>query len=229
MAEKPKYRSVWQKMLQEEAAQTAAVSPDSPRLDYDLADLADRTVAPSVNPQLDYRLEGLLDTAPLGMDHDDPTDDIVVVGRCQSGHPTSRAFPRGTARAPFDGVVMRGMTGWQNRNNHGAGMGWRTWIQRSDGSRVGYGHLDPSSTLPEGTSVRRGDPVGRYGDPTNGRSTAPHLHVQAYDANGRLITPPAEDPFSGRGRRLGRYGANDRMHRGSRYPNGHQGDDWIEE
>lgn len=221
----PTYDTVWQKLLQEEAAEKAAEARKQARLDYDLAALSDWDVIRPPNFQLGYNLDGLYDPSPLGTNHDDRADDIVVIGQRNTGS----QHPHGTARAPFDGVVMRGMTGWQNPNNHNAGMGWRTWIVRNDGSRVGYGHLDPSSTLPEGTQVRQGDPIGRYGNPTNGRSTNPHLHVQAFDRNNRIVAPPVGDPFFGRGRRLRRYGERDAMHRGLRYPAGHQGDDWIEE
>ncbi|WP_139114780.1 M23 family metallopeptidase [Rhizorhabdus dicambivorans] len=247
MPERP-YANVWQKMLLEEAEENGRARDRRDLDDYeDMLKMAglesglppepQPRATPSPAPKLDYHVGALPDFGsvtqppprlPYDFDLEDPlagpggyqVDDIVVNGR---------RHQRGTAYSSSDGIVMRGMTGWQNPNDHNRGLGWRTWIERPDGSRIGYGHLDPSSTLPEGTQVRRGDAIGRYGDSTNGRSTGPHVHVQAFDRNGRLIAPPEDDPFGGRGRRLRRFRERDAMHRGARYPNGHQGDDWIEE
>lgn len=241
------YANVWQKMLLEEQEENERLEANArdqqmiedydrmlqgaaadrqrnagTKLDYNIGALPDFGGVTQPPPRLPYDLDLY---EPLAGPGDDRVDDIVVNGR-------RGLRQRGTAGAYCDGVVMPGMTGWQNPEIHhgrGAGMGWRTWIRCSDGSRIGYGHLDPSSTLPQGTRVQQGDSIGRYGDPTNGRSTNPHLHVQAFDRNDRLVQPPGDDPFGGRGRRLRRFGERDAMHRGVRYPNGHEGDDWIEE
>jgi RHS repeat-associated protein len=50
-------------------------------------------------------------------------------------------------------------SGWQNPDNHAQGFGWYTRIERADGSREYFAHLDPESTLPVGTQVNAGDVV----------------------------------------------------------------------
>jgi murein DD-endopeptidase MepM/ murein hydrolase activator NlpD len=234
-----KYANVWQKMLMEQAEEKAREAEqrrladlgrmvEARQLDYDLGSLPDPGVTAS--PRLGYDMGSLDGYGPVeGTVTDDGKEynehDIVVNGR-------QRIYPRGSIAAQCDGEVMRGMTGWQNPERHhgqGAGLGWRTWIACSDGSRVGYGHLDPNSTLTEGTPVRVGDPMGRMATPTNGRSTGPHVHQQEYDARGRLVAPTRGNPFLRPGHRRGRFGETDGLHRGRNYPGGHQGDDWIEE
>ena len=56
------------------------------------------------------------------------------------------------------GVVSA--AGWQKPNNHGAGMGWRVYVTEPDGSRIGYGHMDPSSTPSVGMQIQPGGLLG---------------------------------------------------------------------
>ncbi|WP_347270397.1 hypothetical protein [Rhizorhabdus histidinilytica] len=55
----PIYDTVWQKLLQEEAAEKAAGARKQARLDYDLAALSDWDVIRPANFQLGYNLDGL--------------------------------------------------------------------------------------------------------------------------------------------------------------------------
>jgi murein DD-endopeptidase MepM/ murein hydrolase activator NlpD len=225
MAEKVDHKSVWRKLLAGQDGPSPSAASVGPQLGYDLASLPEADVYQH-DPRLSYDIEPLFNLPP--------TSKIQGGTAAVQGGSTAQtaAQPRGEVKAPFDGVVMRGMTGWQNPNAHhgkGSGMGWRTWLLLNDGSRVGYGHMEPSSTLPDGTQVKAGDVIGRYGDPTNGRSTGPHVHVQAYDKFGRLIKPPTADPFGGGGKRGRQFREQDAMHRGPQYKDGHQGDDWIQE
>lgn len=137
-----------------------------------------------------------------------------------AGRPPSRAV-----RAIADGRV--GVVGWQNpkhRSGKYGGMGWRIYIEQPDGSRIGYGHMDPGSTLKPGTRVKRGDIIGRYADPTNGHSTAPHVHVQKFDKRGNIVDPGNDNPLPGHGRMKSAYGAKERGLR----TKPHQGVDWVE-
>lgn len=103
-------------------------------------------------------------------------------------------------------------------------MGWRIYIDMPDGSRVGYGHMDPASTLKPGTKVKRGDVIGSYADPTNGHSSGPHVHRQKFNPRGQIADPGDESPLAGKGRMSSRFGRKDRMH-----PRPHQGVDWKED
>lgn len=223
MADRVDHKSVWRKLLAEQDGVSSHAASRSFRLPYDLAGLPEADVYEH-DPRLSYDLEPLFDFAPTYR-----ARGAAAIG---DANVQTAPRPRGEVKAPFDGVIMRSMTGWQNPNAHhgkGSGMGWRTWLLLKDGSRVGYGHMEPSSTLPDGTEVKAGDIIGRYGNPTNGRSTGPHVHVQAYDKYGRLVAPPAVDPFGGGGKRGRQFREKDAMHRGSQYKDGHQGDDWVQE
>jgi hypothetical protein len=111
---------------------------------------------------------------------------------------------------------------WQNPNDQNSGLGWRVWITDDKGNRTGYGHMDPSSTPPIGAVINRGDKLGVYANPTNGSSTAPHVHVQSYDRFGNPVDPGMVSPLTG-GRMTtpyhGRDGITHRME--------HNGVDWA--
>ncbi|MCB1048998.1 MAG: peptidoglycan DD-metalloendopeptidase family protein [Acidobacteria bacterium] len=66
------------------------------------------------------------------------------------------------------------------------------YIRHDDGSVAWYGHLKKGSLTAKavGAHVSAGEPIGRVG--SSGISTGPHLHLELYDANGKL-----NDPFSG--------------------------------
>ena len=111
---------------------------------------------------------------------------------------------------------------WQNPGDHKSGMGWRVWVTDDKGGRIGYGHMDASSTPQLGQVINQGDPMGVYANPTNGHSTGPHVHVQAYDSNGNLVDPGTVSPLT-RGKTKTPYGGlPDSLH-----PKGHQGVDWV--
>src|SRR5262249_32158079 len=52
--------------------------------------------------------------------------------------------------------------GWERPNDQKYGLGWRVWVRESDGSRTGYGHMDPRTTPPVGTPVEVGDYIGNF-------------------------------------------------------------------
>lgn len=85
--------------------------------------------------------------------------------------------------------------------------------------------MDPGSTLKPGTLVKRGDIIGRYADPTNGHSNAPHVHVQRFDKRGKIVDPGNDNPLANPGLITSRYGAKERPLR----EKGHQGVDWAED
>jgi Peptidase family M23 len=143
-----------------------------------------------------------------------------------SAEPGASGPPSRAVRAIADGRV--GVVGWQNpkhRSGKYGGMGWRIYVDQPDGSRIGYGHMDPGSTLKPGTVIKRGDIIGRYADPPNGHATGPHVHVQKYDRLGNVVDPGNDSPLAGRGSMKSRYRAKERGLR--KKP--HQGVDWAED
>jgi RHS repeat-associated protein len=69
-----------------------------------------------------------------------------------------------------------------------------------------YGHMDPATIPRNGTYVNSGTYIGEYADPTNGRSTGPHVHVQKVgplkiidplDTNSRFMDPGDSSPIPG--------------------------------
>ncbi len=110
------------------------------------------------------------------------------------------------------GYILR--SGWQDPNNKKTGMGWRTSVMEDDKKHfMNYGHLDPESTLSPGSKVEEGAPIGRMANPTNGRSSGPHVHVERRNANdGTEVHPGNESPYAGRSRRTSGYGDIDSMH-----------------
>jgi murein DD-endopeptidase MepM/ murein hydrolase activator NlpD len=131
-------------------------------------------------------------------------------------------LPQVSARSVYSlgGGVVSGV-GWQHPDNHGAGMGWRVYVTEPDGSRTGYGHMDPASTPRRGQRVQPGDLLGQYASPTNGRSTGPHVHVQRYDPRGNIVDPGQISPLHGPSIMGTRFNETDREH-----PYPHQGTDW---
>jgi hypothetical protein len=133
--------------------------------------------------------------------------------------PTGADNPR-TVHSLTTGKVTT--AGWQNPGDQNSGLGWRVWITDDQGNRTGYGHMDPSSTPPVGTIIKEGDNLGVYANPTNGSSTAPHVHVQAYDHNGNPMDPGGISPLT-KGIITTPYGGRD----GISLKMGHNGVDWA--
>ena len=65
------------------------------------------------------------------------------------------------------------------------------YIEHNDGSIAWYGHLKNGTATAKavGDSVVRGEYLGVVG--SSGNSTAPHLHLELYDAAGQLVEPHA--------------------------------------
>jgi hypothetical protein len=80
-----------------------------------------------------------------------------------------------------DGKVI--FVGWENPQNHDQGYGYRIKVQGNNGHLYIYGHCDPSSVqVQAGDEVKQGQCLGSYGDPTNGRSTGPHIRAALWPA-----------------------------------------------
>ena len=72
----------------------------------------------------------------------------------------------------------------------GAGPGWNAvYIRHSDGSQAWYGHLKNGSLTKKaiGQKVVKGEYLGVMG--SSGNSSGPHVHLEVYDSEGRLVDP----------------------------------------
>jgi RHS repeat-associated protein len=133
-------------------------------------------------------------------------------------NPVNWIDPWGLVNAVRGGEVSR--VGWQNPNDHNAGLGWRVTITGEDFYDQ-YGHMDPNTTPGQGTRVNAGDYIGDYADPTNGHSSGPHVHHERRENNGQIVDPGNDSPIPN-GRRTSGYGERDNMH-----SDPHQGNDWV--
>ena len=151
---------------------------------------------------------------------DDPVNktDSTGLAPCES-----RPCPREVHDNQGGTVTTRG---WQNPNHHTgahAGLGYRVWVTHPDGSRTGYGHLEPNATMTNvGDHVNPGGTVGEYANPTNGHSTGAHVHVQQNDSQGHLADPGRNSPLHGPSHVTTPYAQVDGSH-----PHPHQGTDWV--
>jgi len=92
-----------------------------------------------------------------------------------------------------EGTVSR--IGWEDPNDPTKGYGYRVYVSRPDGLTDVYAHMDPNSVRYRvGDQLLQRFYLGRYADPTNGRSTGPHLHYGTMNANGEWIDPGADTP-----------------------------------
>ena len=91
-------------------------------------------------------------------------------------------FLHGTA--PLYSIIQGNVS---RKGYDGSGYGNYIEVQRTDGIRVLFGHMNQPSTFNVGDSVLQGQQVGYEG--TTGHSTGPHCHVQMWDANGNLMNP----------------------------------------
>lgn len=139
------------------------------------------------------------------------------------GSQVRATLPSRTGREVYavnGGVVQR--AGWQNPADHAAGAGYRFYVREPDGYAYMYGHMDPATVPKEGSRINSGDPIGSCGDPTNGHSSGPHVHLQRWSPQGAIIDPGDASPLRGEQRRGTRFQVKDRWH-----PHGHQGNDWY--
>jgi hypothetical protein len=152
----------------------------------------------------------------------EPTD-MAFAGQqpsADAGNPAAGANDPRTVRSLSSGKVTT--SGWQYPDAHDQGLGWRVWVTDGQGGRLGYGHMDPSSTPPVGTAIAPGDYLGVYANPTNGLSTGPHVHVQAYDRFGNPMDPGTASPLTNGVIRTP-YNGQDVMNPGKP----HNGVDWV--
>lgn len=88
------------------------------------------------------------------------------------------SVPVGTpVKAMCEGEIFR--SGYENPDNHSQGFGLRVWQEvKIEGKTyyLWYGHLS-KIIVDEGNYIHGGDIVGLSGN--SGRTTGPHLHVQA--------------------------------------------------
>jgi hypothetical protein len=96
-----------------------------------------------------------------------------------------------------DGTVD--VVGWVNPDNQNQGIGYRVRIDTGDGYTDSYGHLTPDSAPPVGTTVVAGETIiGTMGNPSNGVTTGPHVHVERREtSSGATVDPGIESPFLG--------------------------------
>jgi murein DD-endopeptidase MepM/ murein hydrolase activator NlpD len=95
--------------------------------------------------------------------------------------------------AAAEGTILTRTDGNFDRNCTFGGTQWNAvYVQHDDGSIAWYGHMRNGSTTPKsvGERVAAGEYLGLVG--SSGNSTGPHLHLEVYDAERRLI-----DPFAG--------------------------------
>lgn len=95
------------------------------------------------------------------------------------------------AAAP--GTIVTKVDGNFDRNCAFGTSQWNAvYVQHDDGSVAWYGHMKNGSTTSKalGDRVAQGEYLGLVG--SSGNSTGPHLHLEVYDADRRLI-----DPFAG--------------------------------
>ena len=86
-------------------------------------------------------------------------------------------------------------------------------IDTGDGFADIYGHLDPAlSNLAEGLTVSAGDIIGAVADPTNGRSSAPHLHFGRQMLGTRTFIDPGSGSPLRNGARTAPWQSIDNMH-----------------
>jgi len=146
----------------------------------------------------------------------------AVSGMFAEAGQNETATQRNRVYAVADGEVFR--ADYQNPNDPNSGLGYRVSI-RDENGYYQYGHMDPDSlNIQVGDTVRRGDFIGEYADPTNGRSSAPHVHIERrLWSNPRVTVDPGNiSPLGSTGVRTARWQGIDSMHRTP-----HQGVDWA--
>jgi uncharacterized protein RhaS with RHS repeats len=134
-------------------------------------------------------------------------------------NPINWIDPWGLVNAVREGKVTR--AGWENPKDRSQGFGYRIYITTENGENDIYAHMDPNTTPKKGTKVCKGDYIGEYADPTNGRSTGPHLHYERRNTNGIPIDPGNVEPVPN-GRITTPFGQLDPLH-----PHGHRGIDIV--
>ncbi len=123
-----------------------------------------------------------------------------------------------TVHAVRDGKAS---AGWQKPSDHDYGAGYRVVVDTGDGHADIYGHLDPTAGTAAG-DVKAGDPIGRVADPTNGHSSAPHVHFGRQRLSDKAFVDPGPvSPLNG-GIPTSGWQSLDAWH-----PDMHSGRDWA--
>ncbi len=92
--------------------------------------------------------------------------------------------------AAADGIIIGKEDGYFDRNCGFNSDNWNAvYVRNTDGSVMWYGHFKKNTTTNKsvGQNVSAGEYLGIVG--SSGSSTAPHLHLEVYDANFNLIDP----------------------------------------
>ncbi len=137
-------------------------------------------------------------------------------------HPHAQEGQQNPLYAVADGKVFR--AGYQNPNDADSGLGFRLSTSDEDGYYQ-YGHLDPDSlTVSVGDTIKKGNLIGSYADPTNGGSSGPHVHLERrLWSNPRVTVNPGNiSPLRPTGVISAHWNRTDRVHKTP-----HQGIDWA--
>jgi len=99
------------------------------------------------------------------------------------GHKGVDLVPESTSETPdvlaFDDgtVIYTGNVEGVNKSTGTIGMGTSVAIRHADGTVTRYQHMKYNSLkVKKGDKVKKGQILGKYGRPTTGNSTGPHLH-----------------------------------------------------
>ncbi|MDH5694084.1 MAG: FG-GAP-like repeat-containing protein, partial [Gammaproteobacteria bacterium] len=131
-------------------------------------------------------------------------------------------FVRNKVYSVSDGVVIRAE--YQYPNSPFRGLGFRVSVSDKNGYYQ-YGHMDPDGLMVNvGDTVKKGDFIGGYADPTNGRSSGPHSHLERrLWSNPRLtVDPGSTSPLGPSGIMSSPWQSVDKMHKKP-----HGGVDWV--
>lgn len=115
----------------------------------------------------------------------------IIDGKWEFHNGYDFACPIGTrVMAMSDGALFR--AGYQNEADHKEGFGLRIWQEielQEEGKKtryyLWYGHLS-KILIKEGERIKAGQDIGLTGN--TGRTTGPHLHVQARRLNEKKCT-----------------------------------------
>lgn len=90
---------------------------------------------------------------------------------------------------------------------------------KNDEGYYQYGHLDPEALyVSAGENVSQGQLIGQYADPTNGSSSAPHVHLELrlWSNPGTTVNPGSVSPLGDGGEVTAPFEGIDNMHKNPR-------------